>query len=258
MEQEKPYIVYKYTCIHNGLIYIGITCQGIEKRWANGNGYRGNPKLHNTIKKYGAEGFNKEILFSNLSFKEASEKEIELIASLDSTNPLKGYNISIGGTAPMYNRKHSEESKKIFSIIRRGKNNAFYGKKHTEKAKEKNAQAHRGKKLSEEHKQKISQGCKGKLLGSKNPMYQDHRFAGENNPMYGIRGGNHPLAIRVAQYSKDGRLLKIFNSTTEAAQSVGLFNGSHITECCKGKRKTSSGFIWKYITDETNKESEKE
>lgn len=179
MEQDKPYIVYKYTCIHNGLIYIGITCQGIEKRWANGNGYRGNPKLHNTIKKYGNEGFNKEILFRNLSFEEASEKEIELIALLDSTNPLKGYNISIGGTAPMYNRKHSEESKKIFSITRRGKNNAFYGKKHTEKTKEKNAQENRGKKLSKEHKQKISQGRKGKLSGSKNPMYQNHQFSGK-------------------------------------------------------------------------------
>ena len=39
------WIVYKHTNLVNGLIYIGITCQGIEKRWQAG--YRGNPHFYN-------------------------------------------------------------------------------------------------------------------------------------------------------------------------------------------------------------------
>lgn len=55
MDNERNWILYKYTFIRDGLIYFGITEQGLDKRWANG--YRGNRRLNNYIKKYGKEGF---------------------------------------------------------------------------------------------------------------------------------------------------------------------------------------------------------
>ena len=124
----KTFIVYKYTAKHNGLVYIGITSKSLKERWKQG--YRGNPRLYNAIKKYGEKGFIKEILYKNLTKEEACQKEIETIALYDATNPKKGYNISLGGTAPMWNRNHSKETKKLFSETRKGKNNSFYGKKH--------------------------------------------------------------------------------------------------------------------------------
>ena len=50
-KEERVWKLYKYTCKHNGLIYFGITCKTLDQRWAEK--YRGNPKLHNTIQKYG-------------------------------------------------------------------------------------------------------------------------------------------------------------------------------------------------------------
>ena len=68
---DKKYVVYKHTN-PNGLFY-------------------------NAIKKYGWDNFEHEILFENLTQKEAKQKEIELIDYYDSTNRNKGYNVSLGG-----------------------------------------------------------------------------------------------------------------------------------------------------------------
>ena len=42
-----------------------------------------------------------------------------------------------------------------------------------------------------------------------------------------------------------GNLLKTFNSITEASLETGI-KASNITTCCKGRLKTSGGYIWKY------------
>ena len=49
----------------------------------------------------------------------------------------------------------------------------------------------------------------------------------------------------VAQYSKDGKLIKIWISTNEAGRQLGLSNGN-ISLAAKGVYKTSGGFVWKY------------
>ncbi len=40
---------------------------------------------------------------------------------------------------------------------------------------------------------------------------------------------------------------KIFDSQTLAAEWCGLKTSSHISGCCKGKRKTAGGYHWKFI-----------
>lgn len=122
--------VYKYTDKHNGLIYIGITSRTLKERWQSGYGYKGNPRLHHAIQKYGENNFVKEILIEGLTQEEAFQKEIELIEKYHARNPKIGYNLSIGGSAPMFGRHHSEETKQLFSKTRKGKNNSFYGKHH--------------------------------------------------------------------------------------------------------------------------------
>ena len=158
----------------------------------------------------------------------------------------------------MMGRHHTEEAKKLFSEQRKGTNNAFYGKHHTEATKEKLAKNRIGKKLSEEHKRKIGESLKGKFAGENNPMYGNHMLAGENNPMYGKRGGKSPNSRKVAQYDLNNNLIQIFDSITEAAQSIGVFNGAHITECCKGKRKKCGGYIWKFVDENNMEEFENE
>ena len=50
------------------------------------------------------------------------------------------------------------------------------------------------------------------------------------------------------QFSLSGKFIKRFKSITEANEHLKVKN-SHITDCCKGKRKTSNGYIWKYESE---------
>lgn len=125
---KDKFIVYKRTNKINGKVYIGITSRTPEQRLKQG--YRDSQYIYNALKKYGSKNFETTILFSGLSKEEACQKEIEIIALYDSTNHTKGYNISKGGSAPMWGRHHTEEAKKRFSEQRMGENNSFYGKHH--------------------------------------------------------------------------------------------------------------------------------
>lgn len=241
------WIVYKHTNKINNKIYIGITSRTLEIRWANGKGYINNPRFTNAINKYGVENFSHEILYKCDTKEEACAKEIELIAQYNSTNPDIGYNISLGGTAPMYERTHTEETKRKYSQQRQGANNSFYGKKHTEETKEKIRQANIGRKHTEEWKQKQSVRSKKWHQTHENPMKNDHRFAGENNPMYGIRGADNPNSKAVEQYSLEGEYIQTFSSITEALQAIAPnVKSSHIGDCCNGKRKVWHGYKWKW------------
>lgn len=249
--EEKTWKLYKYTCIPNGLIYFGITCKTLDERWANGNGYRSNSHLDRCIKLYGEKNFIKEIILENLTFEEACNKEIEYIEKYNATDKNIGFNISRGGTAPMYGRKHSSESCKKFSETRKGEQNGFYGKHHTEKTKEILREKNLGKKHSEEWKQEQSARAKEWHKTHENPMKDNHRFAGKNNPMYGIRGGEHPASVAVCQYDLNGNYIQTFSSIVEANKALGIKH-SHISDCCNGLRKKCKGYIWKYANKEFN------
>ena len=110
------YCVYKHTA-PNGKVYIGITCQNPLYRWNNGNGYARSPHMRNAIAAYGWDNIQHEILFAGLSAESAEEKEKELIALYDSTNPKRGYNIDSGGKA---GRPLTDETKQKISLKKKG------------------------------------------------------------------------------------------------------------------------------------------
>lgn len=51
--------------------------------------------------------------------------------------------------------------------------------------------------------------------------------------------------VTINQYDLDGNFIRSFNSQTEASVCTNT-RQSGISLCCKGKTKTSGGFIWKY------------
>lgn len=171
MDEEKKYCVYKHTS-PSGKVYIGMTGQKPEKRWRNGKGYRYNPHFWRAIQKYGWDKFEHEIVFNNLTKKDAENKERELITFYKSNEDEYGYNLDLGGNCPgkmsegTKNKiresnigKHSiprtEEYKMRVKLdgTFAGKKNGFYGKKH-----------------SSESRAKMS-GPRSNIIGENNPFY---------------------------------------------------------------------------------------
>ena len=94
------YEVYKITNKVNGKVYIGITNRGAGARFKqhlfeaeHGSSFR----FHNALRKYGADGFDINIISFCKNAEELKEREKFFIKEYDSTNPEKGYNMTEGG-----------------------------------------------------------------------------------------------------------------------------------------------------------------
>ena len=130
-DNERKYCVYKHTS-PSDKVYIGITSKEPEERWGkNGYRYKNNRHFWNAIQKYGWDNIKHEILFENLTKKEACEIEIELIASFNTQNQEFGYNISPGGDLGFTGCHLSLESRRKISKANKGRltgeNNPMFG-----------------------------------------------------------------------------------------------------------------------------------
>ena len=76
----------------------------------------------------------------------------------------------------------------------------------------------------------------------------------KQNMAYNIVNEDRPAYIskrtiqlkKVAKYSKDGKLIKVYNSASEAWHD-GNPNPEYIRNCCRGRIKTTKGYVWKYL-----------
>jgi group I intron endonuclease len=198
----------------------------------------------------------------SLSNEDAMMKEIEMISIIGRRDNKKGplVNTTDGGEGRL-NSKHSEETKKIISINRRGKGigwkhsdetlsvmksnqsghgNGFYGKKHTEITK--NEQSLR-------------------VSGKKHPMYgkkhdketidklKKHRNTKISNDV--IKESCQSFNKPVLMFDLNLNLLNSFNSVKEASKETGI-NESIISKCCRGDIKNPTRFYFRYKNKEDN------
>ena len=99
-----------------------------------------------------------------------------------------------------------------------------------------------GEHFSEEHRKKISEA----LSGEKSPNFGKHHSEDTKRKMSKAHKGKiYANTKPILQFSKDGEFIAEYSSLTEASRQTGC-NNSHIGSCCKGNRKSASGFIWKY------------
>ena len=212
------YCVYKHTC-PNGKAYVGITKQKPERRWRNGEGYKGNPHFWNAIKLYGWERIKHEVLFSNISKNKACEIEKQLIKSLNLTDRKYGYNEKTGGeTGVEFSDSMKEKMRlaKIGKTIKRGDN----------------------------WKRNISKSMKSLFADA------DYR----ENRAIRMRSLGKQNSVKVQQCDLNLNVINTFDSFNDAQRKTGVWAGN-ISSCCKGKYLTAGGFKWRFADEYSGRET---
>ena len=216
---DKKYKVYVHINKVNGKRYFGTTCQKLNRRFrTGGKGYILEKRFYKEILEYGWDNFEHIVLYENLTKEEAYKKEIELIAKYDTTNELKGYNVSTGG--------------EWFNGIRgrKGKDNPFYGKHHTAEsiAKYKARPKERYYMYGKKHKKETIEKMKEKA-----------------------KGANNSNATKIIQYTLDYVFIKEWECMSDVEKELGIKHSS-IGNCCNRnadgriKKCKAKGFIWEY------------
>ena len=235
--ENKNFKVYMHTS-PNGKRYIGITSQRPVHRWGgNGYGYIDNTYFWRAIQKYGWDNFQHEILFEGLTKEEAEQKEIELIAHYDSTNPSKGYNITAGGG---YSFNVTLMPVKQYTM------DGIFVKEY-ECIKD----------ASEEtgtNKGCISLCCNNKEKTANGYIWRFSDVELTQEHLSWCNTDEHSNCwIAVRQYSKNGEFIQEYKNVTLASLEVNAQIGS-ILSCCKGISKIAADSIWRYAWEELTEE----
>lgn len=211
------FLIYKHTNKINGKVYIGQTCQeDPNNRWRNGAGYK-TQNFYKAILKYGWENFEHEILEKDLSAEEVDTKEQYYISYYKANNPDYGQNLTSGGN---YNKIVSEEArekiKQSFTPEKREK----YSKALKERWKNDKEFAEKATKARQ------SVEVAWHPIGELNPMYGTHRT------------GKEAARKRRVQCIETGEVFDTIVDAAKWSNNGKTSSKSHISDVCKGKRKT--------------------
>ncbi len=223
--KNNTYSVYKHTNKINGKVYIGMTINEPEVRWGrNGEGYS-KQLFGRAIHKYGWDNFEHEILFTNLSRKEADAKEIELIKKYNATDRNSGYNISPGGSKAGF----SHQSKVVYQYSLSG-----------EFLKQYPSLSDAAKRNHVNHA--VIGACCRKGINHSSKNYRwSYEYLGEQVAWELMR--NHNFYQEVYCYDLNGRFLKRYDTVTDAQNDTGIDN-SNICGCYSGKTTNTKGYRW--------------
>lgn len=224
------YTVYKHTT-PSGKAYIGVTMQNPKHRWDNGKGYRHNRRFCDAIRKYGWDNIEHEVISTGLDKEQAYAMEAELIAKYDTTNPAKGYNISIGGEYSGLGRSHSNEARRKMSEAKKGTNHPNYGKHLSSETRRKISEAAEGHTVSSETRRKISKA----LRGANNPNFGKHHSA-ETRRKISEAKCKKVVCVETG---------KVYRSLSAASKAAGVSLNAISNALC-GESKTSGGYHWTY------------
>lgn len=235
--EERNYVVYMHTS-PSGKRYIGITCRRPIRRWGgNGYGYIKNEYFWRAIQKYGWDNFSHEILYTNLTKEEAKQKEIELIAFYDLTNPNKGYNITPGGDC---NINVIPKPVKQYTI-----DGVFIKEYDCIQDAAEETDINRGN---------ISLCCNNERKTTSGYIW---RFSDDDltdeHLIWCNSGSQENKWVPVYQYSKSGEFIRKYKNLSLAASENNTSIAS-IVSCCKGDSKLIANSIWRYTYEELTQE----
>ena len=187
-------------------------------------------KIKKVLNECGKIGYKK--IIENIDEKSALIKESEEIKRIGRTNlcnltdggeGISGYVYSdelkhkksllvLGKNNPFYGRKHSEQSLQKISISLKGKPSPMKGKTHSVEIRKKLSIINEGRKFSDGHRLKISESLKKSII----------------------------------QLDLMSNLIRIWNSISDASKELNI-DKSSVVKCLKGKIKSCGGYKWKYV-----------
>ena len=224
---NQTYLVYSHTNRLNGHVYIGITYhKNPNIRWGSGRKYKHSVKFYYAILKYGWNTFEHIILYEGISKEEAIEMEKDLIKKYKNLGI--SYNIGNGGEGTeSFSQETIDKLKSYVPWIK--------GRKHSQESLKKISEAGKGRSLSDNARKKIGDSHRG----------EKHWQYGKKISPQLLKALMDKNSISILQFTLKGEFMREFNSATEASIVLKI-DDSHIGSCCRGKRKTSQGYIWKY------------
>lgn len=92
----------------------------------------------------------------------------------------------------------------------------------------------------EEYRKLISNRLKGRKLSKEQIEKQRNSLIARN-----LKGKNACNHKEIEQYTKDGVLIKKWDTILQASIALNCYSGN-ISSCCQGKLKSAYGYIWKY------------
>lgn len=239
---ESPYSVYIIKNTVNDKVYVGITKNGVPKRFMRHkrDAINGSQSIiHRAMRKLGTDNFYVEVVAEGLSDSDASKMEIDLISSSCSYDK-GGYNIHAGGRLGVSLRP---------SLTRSRKSKAA-------KAAWLNSEAWQASVNCPDRKRKISESSKKRWESEEVRALFSERHA----DMIAASITPEVKARAKETYIENGHAAPVacsngmeFRTSTEAAEWASKETGlkkcqSNICKCASGKRKSAYGFNWWYLT----------
>lgn len=281
---KNKWSVYIHRCIENNKSYIGIAKGTPSHRWGkNGKKYKkdSQPVFYNAIQKYGWDGFEHIIWATNLEHNEAKHIEKILIALFQTNcrryrNPSYGYNETDGGdgsigrvvsleTREKISRAHkgkklSKDQKEKIRQTLTGRPSPTKGRHMSEEVRKKMSQSHMGMKFTDEHRRNLSIANQKETAGFHNHHHteetkqkQRETTAARNATLEWKLNNRLKLSKPIVQYDENNEMIKTWSWIKGASDELNILT-SGIIRCCQGERKTSGGYRWYYLYDQTQKD----
>ena len=222
------YTIYKIINNCNQKVYIGLTSNSIEQRFKQHlqKSYQkdNHRPLYLAFEKYGRENFQILRIEQVLTKEQANQRQQYWIKFYNSYGQ-DGYNATPGGDCGSCLKKEVVQiDPNTFKII-----NIFSSTREAARS------------LNKENSH-ISDACNKKRKTAYGFLWAFKNEIEENNDLKQYFN----IKPRILQINKDtNQILNSFKTCYEAGKFLNL-NPSHIQRVCRGERKTTGGFKWKY------------
>ena len=232
--------IYKITCESNGKFYIGRTTDyhsriSRHKRDLINNVHK-NCVMQNCFNKHGIDAFSFELIEEIPDIHEQIKREQELLDMYVGQELCMNINKSAETACDV---PWTEERKRKISQSHIG----MKLKPQTEEQCQAKRERMLGNVLSDETKRKISEKARGRVLSEETKRKISEGIRGEKHPMYGKKGGKHPLSNPILQIDIHSlEIVKRYPSAVDAAEQLNKNTGT-IRNACK-HNQIRYGYLW--------------